>query len=394
MAPRRRTSTSNRPDFSEPQGAPKSEALEEVAFPIPEGMRPLTPEEERAAIPLPQKKNLNQMKRPSWIPEELDFSELPAEMQEYVHSDLSSAADESPLQTDALIEVMQEIERENAASQPNPPRRRSSFAPAPAPVPAQPEPEFDYEENEQATEPYAMPQQTHRQAAPVAAPVYQQPRPVPRQAPQAQRPVAPKVKHHPVFDSLLRDFGLHDEIKFDVYKGHKFSFRQYNAEQNTFCISLADSLSSSAMEYSERIRHSLVCVSLVAIDDVPVYEILGQTAADYGFALPDRFAIPSKMSMLLVEPLRALFLEKFSPNVIMDLWAIYDRLFPTAIVDQTDEEGEKWRFKCPVKGCTHSIDAVPEIGSDGNPRPHFCPQHGTELFILGPVADLEDIPLA
>jgi hypothetical protein len=325
---------------------------------------------------------------PTWIPQELDLSAIPEEMRESLFGDIHQIAEESPLQTEAIVDLMAEIESERASAAQSR-TRRSSFG-------QQQVTEDQYEPVHQAPMVAPAPQPTPVRSertpvpnqVPVAAP--------PRRAQQTQtKPTAPATKNHPVFDSLLRDFGLKDDIKFDVYNGHKFSFRQYNAEQNTFCISLADTLSSSAMEYSERIRQNLVSVSLVAIDDVPMYEILGYSPQDFGFARVDSLSIPNKMSILLVEPIRNMFLEKFAPGVIGDLWSIYDRLFPVAkLAPEAEGAEEKWRYKCPHPGCSHSIDVLPEFGSDSLPRKYFCPTHGDEMSVMGPVGDLENIPLA
>lgn len=377
---------SKRPDFAQPQGDPNSQLLADAlpAIPGSEGMRRLTPEEEATAIPVPTKQPAIKREIPKWLSRELDLTALPEGMAEYVHPDLKSAIEESPLQTEGLDEVLREIEKEQAVDAPT--RRHSSFAQV------------------QPTEALEPPQQFTAPSIPVPQPY--QPMEVPRPPvlaagarPQVRAqsavPAKPSVKRHPVFDSLLRDFGLSQELKFEIYKGHKFTFRQYNAEQNTFCISLADTMSTSALEYNERIRQNLVAVSLIAIDDHPIYEILDYDPRTAGFVLTDPFNLPSKLSMLLVEHVRKLFLEQFAPGVIIDLWSIYDSLFPaSAIQDTAASPDEVWRFKCPVTGCTYSVDAVPEFDSQGLPRKHFCPEHGNELSIMGQVAELENVPLA
>ena len=389
---------SKRPDFSKPKGEPTSELLAKElpdAIPMPpgtEGMRRLTPEEEADAIPVPMRKAAVKREIPVWLPRELDLTALPEGMEDYVHPDLRSAIEESPLQTEGLDEVLREIEREQSAGAPAP--KHSSFVQV-TPTPTTPVTPAPVIPQQQA---YTMPTTPVSPVSPIATPTPPVFAAGARPAPQRSAvPVAtkPTVKRHPVFDSLLRDFGIAQELKFEVYKGHKFTFRQYNAEQNTFCISLADTLSTSALEYNERIRQNLVAVSLVAIDDNPIYEVLGYDPREAGFVLQDPFNFPSKLSMLLVEHIRKLFLEQFAPAVIMDLWSIYDSLFPaSSIKDPAASSEEVWRFKCPVNGCTHSVDAVPEFDSQGLPRKYFCPEHGNELSIMGQVADLENVPLA
>jgi len=380
---------SKRPDFAQPQGDPDSQLLAEALPGIPgtEGMRRLTPEEEATALPLPVKEPAVKRTIPKWLPRELDLTALPEGMEEYVHPDLKSAIEESPLQTEGLDEVLREIEKEQAVD--SPVRRHSSFAQVQPPevtdAPVIPQ--------QLPTTP-VPPVQQYRPAEPPRPPVMASGARPPVATRQAV-PTKPQIKRHPVFDSLLRDFGLSQELKFEVYKGHKFTFRQYNAEQNTFCISLADTLSTSALEYNERIRQNLVAVSLVAVDDQPIYEILDYNPRDAGFVMTDPFNLPSKLSMLLVEHVRKLFLEQFAPGVIIDLWSIYDSLFPaSAIKDTAASPDEVWRFKCPVTGCTYSVDAVPEFDGQGLPRKHFCPEHGNELSIMGQVAELENVPLA
>lgn len=393
----------NRPDFSAPQGFPQSDALASASAPFA-GMRELSQEEEELAIPVPQKEYV-QARKPEWLPDVIDLSHIPEDLrEEYFHTDIRAAVEASPLQTEGLEELMLEIERETAQAAPVQTRRRSSFgaAPiAPAPTSEAPVTQPSYAPPT-APAPYAAPapvtmQQYAQAAAP--APVYSAPPsyvpPAPNGAPQAQ---PGKPIHHPVFDSLLTDFGLKSDLKHEVYKGHKFTFKQYNADQYTFCISLADTLSTSPMEYSERIRQNLVAVTLVAIDDCPIYEILGRDPRNMGFILTDRLNIPTKMSMLLAESVREMFLEKFAPNVVIDLWSIYDGLFPVAQNQASEsgaeEDGVAWRYKCPSSGCNHSVDTIPEIDQWGNPRRLFCPKHGNELVPVGTASDMANIPLA
>lgn len=386
----------NRPDFSTPQGLPQSDALASAVAPFA-GMRELTQEEEAQAIPVPQKAQV-QLKKPDWLPDVIDLSHIPEDLRaEYFHTDIRSAVEASPLQTEGLEELMLEIERESAPAAQAAPRRRSSFgAPPIAPVPEAPVSQAMYAPPPSQPAPVTLQQYTQA-AAP--APVYTAPANYVPQAPVGAVQAQPgKPIHHPVFDSLLSDFGLKSDLRHEVYKGHKFTFKQYNADQYTFCISLADTLSTSPMEYSERIRQNIVAITLVAIDDCPVYELLGRDPRKMGFILTDRLSIPTKMSMLLAEDVRELFLQKFSPNVVIDLWSIYDGLFPVAQTQATESEEESdgvaWRYKCPTGGCSHSVDTIPEVDQYGSPRRIFCPKHGSELVPVGMVSDMANVPLA
>lgn len=409
-----------RPDFRTPQGATSSDMIAASALAIPPGMRELTPEEEATAIPLPQRGPRHNYTVPDWLPQRLNLEALPPEMRdEYVHSDLVAAADESALATGSLDEVMDEIRKEVASAPAAQPSRRSSFAQVQPPVPqVAPAPDHlarTYDVRGVA-QPMGAPDPRYTMSS-SAIPAYQTPypqqpvepmmapdpryRPIPTPPPPVNapayspRPEAGKPIHHPVFDSLLRDFGIKQDTRSRTYRNHTFSFRQYNADQHTHCVSLADSFSSSPIEYGERLHQNIVCVSLVAIDGHPLFEILGEDVSNY--RILDPMNPPSVLSIRLLERVRQMFSEQFEPDVIGDLWEIYDGLFPVAGESDDDLglEGELWRYKCPKDGCSYSVDTIPKVDEHGIPVRHFCKNHPeTELFPIGLVKDLQDRPLA
>lgn len=445
--PADQNSRPNTPDFNK-SAAPQLPPGFAPGFPaslrLPEGSRVLTPEEEKNALPIPDRTLLEEI--PSCIPRSLNFAHIPPEYREQMGLDdedaigtqdsflvpgsLSGHAQAAhvalqgvPSMPEAHAAYEPTAEQQNALRYGTTDVQNAGQAPggyyptqqAPvAPVrPVEQPVGVRYSQPVGSVVPQSASVPPQHQYTPQAAPVptpqtipatYQQPQ-TPAQlaapAPVASAVVPPRPIRHPVLEGLLRDFGLKTygvkTVELEApYNGYRWSFRKYSREQLNYALSVASNSALSAEAMESRLRTTTMAISLAALNDVPVWEVFGVDTENA--AITDTMYPPNSVAILAAGRVVD-FLDEHTDSGLADtLWERFVDLWPadgeTMIPSQV--EAKVYRHKCPVSGCAYYVDKEPEYVNkvSGEIKTGFCPEHGAKLVVIGEVNELGDVPLA
>jgi hypothetical protein len=236
-----------------------------------------------------------------------------------------------------------------------------------------------------------------------AAPV-QRPNVAPKSDPRTNMSVAPpkkdNFKKHPVIQKLLKNFGLKKDKKYDVEifiedseEKMVYTMTLVTEEIQSWVLDVAkdkigDEGTSVASIYFELL---FVCCSVVAIDNVPTYEIF------------DIKLLDNEVSRLSNDPLDIpIRLRKLSAKYLIDiLWsetrpigdkllAFYQEVISSKkVISSLDRDIEsKVRFVCPLDECDHYEYLTP---SD---KVIYCRFHGVPMVETVDLTKETDIPLA
>ena len=250
---------------------------------------------------------------------------------------------------------------------------------------------------QQGMPPQAPPQQAPPQAPPGYPPQgYPQQQSVPTQVTQ-QPPAQPK-RDHPLLADLKRELGLRSEQYEDFeVGGHLWKMSALSAGDAAMAARVADSLSGSPTEYNVRLNIAMACLAVVAIDDVPAFEVFGVTVPPT-ILVEDPLAPPQQIRLQAFFHLYDWVINDTKGGLGNRLWDIYseeidDKSFVSSYMDNRDKDIVT--FKCPSQGCTHELSTAPEY-EDGNMKPPFCQHHGVlmqPVESVNPDRDGGNVPL-
>jgi hypothetical protein len=286
-----------------------------------------------------------------------------------------------------------------------------SFHPEQYPAQQEPVPQFNAPYHQAPV--YQQPQMQAPQAQPTSfapnpAPQAQYARPassIPAPQPgrtqgSVQMPNAPV--QHPVVDALLADLGFTDQhLVVTTVAGHNFTMRKLPAELFAYALSIVSKVSSTNDEYAMRLNLTLGALSVVKIDDQPVWHLAKVDVSKVGQFSDTNppFSVASKSGSFIID----LFFSKLDFDVISKIADAYDSAWGTKDVDADmlaqagaiKADDQRVRFKCSVEGCEHVEDVVPQYtDAQGSMQPRFCPTHGPTMTPIGYLNQLANIPLA
>jgi len=245
-------------------------------------------------------------------------------------------------------------------------------------------------------------------------PMTQQPPPPPRQqqrqAPQQeyyepvrQAGVVAKAQH-PVVLKMLERFGIHQTKKhiLDLYPnddGDKISYTMtlVPEELSMWCLNEARNkqVTEGDMSSVSWYNHLLACSSVVAIDDVPVWQLFDVQPQPY--ELQKMGDDPTKMTVRLrKECARKLghMLWSETQPISDKLFEFYDSKINNKIKTSNDKDLEGTsRHVCPMDGCSTVEFLKATEDAQGNITPYYCKVHGIELVRAADLITEDNYPL-
>jgi hypothetical protein len=281
-----------------------------------------------------------------------------------------------------------------------------SFQPGQYPAQQEPVPQFNapYPQAPAYQQPQAQPTSFTPNVVPqaqYARPASSIPAPQPgRTQGSVQMPNAPV--QHPVVDALLADLGFTDQnLVVKTIAGHNFTMRKLPAELFAFALSIVSKVSTTNDEYAMRLNLTLGALSVVKIDDQPVWHLAKVDVSKVGQFSDTNppFSVASKSGSFIID----LFFSKLDFDVIGKIADAYDDAWGTKDADADllaqagaiKADDQRVRFKCSVEGCGHVEDVIPEYtDAQGSMQPRFCPTHGPSMTPIGYLNQLANIPLA
>lgn len=208
-----------------------------------------------------------------------------------------------------------------------------------------------------------------------------------KKQPPLRKPLglASKKPKHPLLAQLHTEFGLgiEENPAIDVQVAdHKWSFVPLSPDLIALAARAADTMSETASEHNIRAKQAAVCFSVVAIDDIPTWEVLGlepterddisQPRVPRG-PLRQRAAVGlygemvSGLTNRLLDALYEAYMAKVDPAGRVKSYTAYEK-----------QEHIVW--VCREPDCTHQISRPRRYDDERNEQSYFCELHGAELF--------------
>jgi hypothetical protein len=213
-------------------------------------------------------------------------------------------------------------------------------------------------------------------------------------------PKKDNLKKHPVIQKLLKNFGLKKDKKYDVEifmedseEKMVYSMALVTEELQSWVLDVAkekvsDEGASVASIYFELL---FVCCSVVAIDNVPTYEIFDIKLLDSEVSRlsNDPLDIPIRLRKLSAKSLIEILWSETRP-IGDKLLAFYQEVISSKkVISSLDRDIEsKVRFVCPLDECDHYEYLTP---SD---KVIYCKFHGIPMVETVDLTKETDIPLA
>jgi hypothetical protein len=206
-------------------------------------------------------------------------------------------------------------------------------------------------------------------------------------APQQQMPQQPPIpqrpkKDHPLLVDLKRELGLRSE-KYDDFElgGHLWKMGTLSAGDAAMASRVADAMSGSPSEYNVRINIAMACLAVVAVDDVPTFEVFGVVVPPT-IIVEDPLMPPPEIRMQAFFHLYDWVINDTKGGLGQRLWDIYseeidDKSFVASYMDNRDKDIVT--FACPSKGCKYELSIAPEF-SNGKMNPVYCQHHGVLMI--------------
>jgi hypothetical protein len=161
---------------------------------------------------------------------------------------------------------------------------------------------------------------------------------------------------------------------------------------------VADSLSGSPTEYNVRLNIAMACLAVVAIDDVPAFEVFGVEVPPT-IIVEDPLAPPQQIRLQAFFHLYDWVINDTKGGLGQRLWDIYseeidDKSFVASYMDNRDKDIVT--FQCASEGCQYELSVAPEY-ENGNMKPPFCQHHGvlmSPVESVNPDRDGGNVPLS
>lgn len=221
--------------------------------------------------------------------------------------------------------------------------------------------------------------------------------------PQAPEPQVNAQEHraqvHPVMERLRARFGLRDiGTKSETIDGIKFTFRKYSQEAyqkfvlNRVILNSESNIETEA-EGAQKSDFACVCIAIVAIDDVPVYEVLNVYVDPTEAVLLERNPLQPPTGVVLrtaieLYPwLQAMMIPEFANTLV----SVYASLFPDVEVETGNEE--HWIYTCSKPNCDHRLTKPPRRDVTGKDHGYFCCMDGAPMVPACRVSEARNLPL-
>lgn len=242
------------------------------------------------------------------------------------------------------------------------------------------------------------------------------PPPVQASVPQQQarpQPAAPTLKQeelavvHPVLNRMLKAFGLANTKSYDLSvtspSGDKVKYTMTLMAEEATALALALAKAKEQLGgtefpggYYAYFQNMFISMSIIAIDDVPVWSIFGVDLTPDERLLIDKDPknLPLRVRQLCGVPLANFLWTQLGP-VGDKLWNYYEEVVAKenkVVSSHEEQQRGVTRYLCPLDGCTNAEFLKPSF-EGGEEQPFYCKIHGS---ILVKAIDLKvsgDLPL-
>jgi hypothetical protein len=208
----------------------------------------------------------------------------------------------------------------------------------------------------------------------------------------SRKPAAPqklraKKPQHPLLQQLRSEFGIGSDDKppQDVrVADHTWTFVPLTPDLIALSARAADTLSETVSEHSLRAKQAIVCFSIIACDNVPIWEMLGLEPSDrddVSYALIPKGPIRRQAAIGLYAELT----DGMKNQLIERLWEAYKvKIDPEeAVASYTAYEATNHvLWACREPECEFQINKPRRYDAKERELPWHCIEHGTELFAV------------
>jgi len=203
------------------------------------------------------------------------------------------------------------------------------------------------------------------------------------------------MQEHPLLAKLRSRYTISAlDIRYKTIDGIKYGFRKHsNQAYLKFVTNKVLPTIETEAELSDKHAYALAAISLASVDDVPAWEVFGaeiDPVVERAWIAAEPLNPPTTVVIKTADIIYHMFIMDGIPEFGDTLARAYNELFPD--IDIVGDDGT-WIYKCMTPGCHERFEHVPENDSDGNPKPYYCPVHGTALRPLGSKGDLRNVPL-
>lgn len=203
------------------------------------------------------------------------------------------------------------------------------------------------------------------------------------------------MQEHPLLAKLRARYTISAlDIRYKTIDGIKYGFRKHsNQAYLKFVTNKVLPTIETEAELSDKHAYALAAISLASVDDVPAWEVFNveiDPDVERAWLATEPLNPPTTVVVKTADIIYHMFIMDGIPEFGDTLARAYNELFPDIdIVGDADT----WIYKCMTPGCHERFEHLPDQDSDGNPKPYFCPIHGTAMRPLGSKGDLRNIPL-
>jgi hypothetical protein len=215
----------------------------------------------------------------------------------------------------------------------------------------------------------------------------------------------PQMSQHPIFQKLYGSFGLSKTKKHYLHVEaadgalFKCTMVLLSEELGIYAGQVATdkAVMGGQIAMNAWMRVMVAALSLTAIDDVPLYQVMG--------VMP----ISGELEVLQMDPynpptrIRKAAAISFADKLMTELSYLAEALFDYyeekisldgKIRTSLDRERESTRkYVCPVDGCSIVERLEPQFQEDGMPIPYYCKIHRTELIRTPDSEESSQVPL-
>jgi hypothetical protein len=189
---------------------------------------------------------------------------------------------------------------------------------------------------------------------------------------------------HPLLAQLRHEFGVAGDQKPTVdvrVADHTWTFCQLTPDMIALAARMADTIAVTASEHGIRSQHAAVCCSVVAVDGVPVWQVVGEDPGpqdDVTFPLVPRGNIRQRAAVKFFAEL----IDGMKFRLVEALYEAY-----VAKVDRAEsvrgytsyEQVDHVTWVCTTLDCDHRIVRARRYRDDGTAVYPFCELHGSPM---------------
>jgi hypothetical protein len=198
---------------------------------------------------------------------------------------------------------------------------------------------------------------------------------------------------HPILENLRRDLGIKKVTTEEVeIGGHKWTIRPLDTEDQEWAMSLALTATGGGgrPESFMTFQRALGVAAVSAIDDVPIYEIMGIKVPPQ-ITIDDPNRPPRTIRLESHDRLWVEMRQEMLPDVSLQLNEAYtSKMGPKMNVQSSVTPLQTWI--CSQEDCRREEVLRPRINEQGNEAAPYCPNCGTEMVMESPMGDAAPLP--